>query len=285
MSMEHCIFGAGCFWGIQAVFDAVQGVVSTVVGYTGGYKENPTYEEVCADQTGHLEAVLVNFDNEIISFEELLDVFFANHNPTTLDRQGNDFGRQYRSAIYVANDEQEAMALKKIRELNEKKIYNAPIVTQVLREKVFYSAEEYHQKYLEKKGKSSIFAKPKHLDITQKNLKNELDKKQNSVLDNKKSYNEEFLYMDEDGVFCCVKCGNPIFISDNKFLSYTETPSFDEAIPYSIKLYDDFSNGGFRIKVKCAKCGAQLGYLFDDGPTQTGLRYSIDSEAMSFEAE
>ena len=131
MSMAHVIFAGGCFWGMQAVFDAVQGVVSTTVGYTGGNVDNPTYEMVCSDMTNHAEAVLVNYDDTVVSFDELLNIFFANHNPTTLNRQGYDIGSQYRSAIFVANDEQEAKAIDKIREINESKIYKNPVVTQV----------------------------------------------------------------------------------------------------------------------------------------------------------
>ncbi len=159
MSMSHTIFAAGCFWGVQAVFDAVQGVVSTTAGYTGGIVENPSYDRVCTGDTEHAEAVLINYDDSIVSFDELLDIYFANHNPTTPNRQGADIGTQYRSAIFFADEEQEAAALRRIRELNDSGVYNAPIVTQVLPETIFYPAEEYHQKYLAKKGVATCNAK------------------------------------------------------------------------------------------------------------------------------
>lgn len=153
MSMSHAIFAAGCFWGVQAAFDAVRGVVSTVVGYTGGTVPNPSYELVCTDTTNHAEAVLVTFDDTIVSYDELLDIFFANHDPTTVNRQGSDFGAQYRSAVFTANQDQKVAVLNKIRHLNASGLYKSPIVTQVLPEQIFYPAEEYHQKYLEKYGK------------------------------------------------------------------------------------------------------------------------------------
>lgn len=152
MSISHTIFAAGCFWGVQAVFDAVPGVISTIVGYTGGDVENPTYELVCKGNTNHAEAVLIEYDDEVISFAELLDIYFASHDPTTLDRQGPDIGSQYRSAIFVADEEQEAAAIKKIQQLNKDHVYRNPIVTKVLPETVFYPAEEYHQKYLAKRN-------------------------------------------------------------------------------------------------------------------------------------
>ena len=288
MSMAHVIFAGGCFWGMQAVFDAVQGVVSTTVGYTGGNIENPTYEMVCSDTTNHAEAVLVNYDDSVISFDELLDVFFANHNPTTLNRQGNDIGTQYRSVIFVANDEQEIKAINKIRELNDKKIYKSPIVTQVLREKIFYPAEEYHQKYLEKKGSNTNIFKPKNMNISEKKWRERLSDEEYRILRNKeteKPFSGNLLYIKDDGVFMCKACGNPIFISDNKFDSGTGWPSFDEAIPGSVVLTDDFSHNMHRIEVSCAVCGSHLGHLFNDGPTDTGLRFCINSKAMNFKQE
>ena len=152
MAIMHAIFAGGCFWGIQATFDAVKGVISTTAGYTGGSLKNPSYEKVCSGSTNHAEAVLINYDDSIISYENLLDIFFACHDPTQLNHQERDIGSQYRSAIFTTNDMQEALALQKIRHLNESGIYKTPIVTQVLPENCFYPAEEYHQQYLKKLG-------------------------------------------------------------------------------------------------------------------------------------
>ena len=145
-------FGAGCFWHVEDLLSKTKGVKSTKVGYTGGQLPNPTYEEVCTDKTGHAEAVEVEYDPDEITFEELLDVFWNNHNPTTLNRQGPDIGIQYRSAIFYHDDEQKAIAEKSKQSLAESGKYQNPIVTQIVPAPVFYKAEEYHQKYFKKHG-------------------------------------------------------------------------------------------------------------------------------------
>ncbi len=155
MQVSKAIFAAGCFWGIQSVFESVPGVMSTIVGYTGGRVPNPTYMEVSSQRTGHAEAVEVMFDPEKVSYERLLDIFFANHDPTTLNRQGPDIGTQYRSAIFYTDENQKQAALKKIATLNGSGAYNQPIVTEVAVAAAFYPAEEYHQHYLYKRGQTS----------------------------------------------------------------------------------------------------------------------------------
>ena len=147
-------FGAGCFWHVEDLLAKTKGVKSTKVGYTGGQLPNPTYEEVCTDRTGHAEAVEVEFDPEEISFEELLDVFWNNHNPTTLNRQGPDVGIQYRSAIFYHDDKQKEIAEKSKQSLSESGKYDNPVVTEIVPAPTFYDAEEYHQKYFKKHGLS-----------------------------------------------------------------------------------------------------------------------------------
>ena len=147
-------FGAGCFWHVEDLLSKTKGVKSTQVGYTGGQLPNPTYEEVCTDRTGHAEAVEVEYDPDEISFEELLDVFWNNHNPTTLNRQGPDVGIQYRSAIFYHNDEQKGIAEKSIESLDKSGRFENAIVTQIVPAPTFYKAEEYHQKYFQKNGLS-----------------------------------------------------------------------------------------------------------------------------------
>jgi peptide-methionine (S)-S-oxide reductase len=150
--MAKASFAAGCFWGVEAAFRQVEGVRETAVGYSGGRTEDPTYESVCAGRTGHAEAVEVEFDPAKVSYEQLLDVFWENHDPTTLNRQGPDVGEQYRSAIFFSTPEQEAAAIasKKAREKSGR--YKRPIVTEITPASTFYRAEEYHQRYLEKHG-------------------------------------------------------------------------------------------------------------------------------------
>ena len=151
--MEKATFAAGCFWGVEAEFRATPGVSSTRVGYLGGETENPTYKEVCTDRTGHAEAVEVTFDPAKVSYRKLLEVFWANHDPTTLNRQGPDWGSQYRSAIFYHSPEQEADARRSMTEAQ--KSVKRPIVTQIVPAPTFFEAEDYHQQYLEKRGLAS----------------------------------------------------------------------------------------------------------------------------------
>jgi len=150
--MEKATFAAGCFWGVEEAFRTIRGVVKTTVGYTGGNFPNPSYEDVCTDTTGHAEAVEVEFDLGTVTFEELLGVFWKVHDPTTLNRQGPDVGTQYRSAVFFHTPEQKAAALASIKRLRESSTFRDPIVTEVVEAGEFYPAEEYHQKYLEKRG-------------------------------------------------------------------------------------------------------------------------------------
>ncbi len=150
--MEKATFAAGCFWGVEAMFRAVPGVVSTRVGYTGGTLENPSYQDVCTDRTGHAEAVEVAYDPARVSYDVLLDVFWKGHDPTTLNRQGPDSGTQYRSAIFYHTSEQEAAARASRERLEKSGAYRWPIVTEIVPAKLFWEAEDYHQQYLEKRG-------------------------------------------------------------------------------------------------------------------------------------
>ena len=150
-------FGAGCFWGVEAAFRQLDGVTKTRVGYSGGTLEDPTYEDVCSHTTGHAEVVEVTFDDEEISYEELLNVFWRKHDPTQLNRQGYDIGDSYRTVVFVHDDEQRAAAERSKQ--NEQEAYDRPIVTQIEDAQVFYEAEDYHQQYLEKRGRSSCSAR------------------------------------------------------------------------------------------------------------------------------
>ncbi len=153
--MEIATFGAGCFWGVEAAFAAVAGVQTTAVGYLGGKGENPTYEDVCHGDTGHAEVVQVEFDPAQVSYGQLLDVFWKSHNPTTLNRQGADFGSQYRSAIFTHSREQEAVAHASKAAQAPRGLFKRPVVTEITPATAFYRAEEYHQRYLEKRGQTS----------------------------------------------------------------------------------------------------------------------------------
>lgn len=155
MAIEKATFGAGCFWGVEARFADIPGVMETAVGYEGGKLERPTYKDVCTDTTGHAEVVELVFDPTKVGYEKLLEAFFSLHDPTQVNRQGPDWGAQYRSAIFFHSEEQKIAAEKKIEELKVEGRFHKPIATQVIPAQTFWKAEEYHQKYLEKRGMAS----------------------------------------------------------------------------------------------------------------------------------
>lgn len=145
MKLEKAIFSAGCFWGVQAAFDKINGVIKTTVGYTGGSLKNPSYEDVCSNKTGHAESILIEFNPKMVSYEELLKIFWKIHDPTQLNRQGFDIGAQYRSAIFYYNKKQKNLALKSVKEIQRN--YKDKIATEIKKASKFYPAEDYHQKY------------------------------------------------------------------------------------------------------------------------------------------
>lgn len=153
--MEKATFGAGCFWGVEATFRGIPGVISTLVGYCGGKTDNPTYKDVCTDTTGHAEVVEITFDPAQLSYEQLLEAFWKLHDPTTPNRQGPDVGSQYRSVIFFHSPAQEAAARAAKQRLDKSGKFRNPVVTQIVPAAPFYKAEEYHQRYLEKRGLAS----------------------------------------------------------------------------------------------------------------------------------
>ncbi|MBN2054548.1 peptide-methionine (S)-S-oxide reductase MsrA [bacterium] len=159
--MDKAIFAAGCFWGVESVFRSVRGVLEVRVGYTGGHTINPSYQDVCTDTTGHAEAVEITFDPEQVSYMELLDIFWDNHDPTTSNRQGPDHGAQYRSAIFVHTPRQREAAEQSRTKAGER--FDRPVVTEITDAGEFYPAEEYHQRYHLKKGSTPICAIPRRL--------------------------------------------------------------------------------------------------------------------------
>lgn len=176
---DTAVFANGCFWCTEAIFEQLDGVISAVSGYTGGHVKNPTYKEVCTGQTGHAEALQIVYDPAKISFDELLEVFWETHDPTTLNRQGNDIGPQYRSGIFYLNQEQKEKAEKYKKELDQSGAFDKPIVTEITPFTVFYPAEDYHQQYFENNENANpycqIVIRPK-LDKFRKVFKDKLKK-------------------------------------------------------------------------------------------------------------
>jgi peptide-methionine (S)-S-oxide reductase len=168
---EVATLAGGCFWCMEAIYKNVRGVQRVLSGYTGGHKVNPTYEEVCSDKTGHAEAIDITFFTDVISYREILQIFFSVHNPTTLNKQGNDMGTQYRSAIFYHDELQRLVAEEVIQEINRSKIWDAPIVTEVKPYTRFYSAEEFHRDYFERnpeKAYCQVIIAPKVAEFRKK---------------------------------------------------------------------------------------------------------------------
>lgn len=316
---QIAVFGGGCFWCTEAVFAKLKGVLRVLPGYAGGTIEDPTYEQVSMGDTGHAEVIQIEFNPQLITYRDLLTVFFATHDPTTLDRQGNDIGTQYRSVIFFTDDSQKMEALEKIHELETASTMGGNIVTEVVPLPTtgpgrFFMAEDYHHQYaarnpgnrycqliinpkLEKVQKdfadlleNGSIQKMSHSDKIQKTeeeWKKELSPEEYAVLRNKateRPFSGELPELTEkDGVFACKACGNPLFSADAKFDSGTGWPSFDQAIPGAIEEIHDTSHGMNRTEVVCSRCGSHLGHLFNDGPTKTGMRYCINSVCLGLE--
>ena len=279
--MSEVIFAAGCFWGVQFTFDKIYGVLETKVGYVDGKTENPTYNDVCSGITGHAEAVQVIYNSKIIQLDELIDIFFMIHDPTSVDRQGPDFGTQYRSGIYYYNSADRAIILKKIKEYSS--CFDGPIVTEVKKVDKFWPAEVYHQKYFEKhKTIGCRFTEVRKESFLQKKLSPE----QYWVMRGKGTeapFSGEYIYTDEKGIYRCAACGQKLFTSESKFQSDCGWPAFDDSLKGTTKIQKDFSHFMIRDEVICSRCGSHLGHLFEDDETKTGLRYCINSIALKFE--
>lgn len=294
--IREIYLAGGCFWGVEGYFKRIEGVKDTTCGYANGKTANPSYEDVCRHNTGHAETVRVLFDTDVINLEDLLIYYFRIIDPVSVNKQGNDVGTQYRTGIYYT-DESLLPVIKAAVEREQRK-YNEKIAVEVLPLENFYSAEEYHQNYLDKNpngychinlnlANEPIVRSENYKKLDDKELKEKLTTLQYDVTMNaatERPFDNEFNSNFERGIYVDITSGEPLFLSTDKFESGCGWPSFSKPIQKDLVRYnEDLSLGRRRIEVRSNAADAHLGHLFDDGPSELGgLRYCINSAALRF---
>lgn len=282
----------GCFWGIEAYFAKLPGIVNTQVGYANGNTKNPTYEEVCRGGTNFAETVKVDYDSKKISLADILSHYFDIVDPTTLNKQSNDVGTQYRSGIYYIKEQDIKTIVDAIGQ--EQKKYAKPIVVEVKKLENFYPAEEYHQKYLDKNPNgychinlSKVAKYDKYIKPSDEDLKKKLSKIQYEVTQKgstERPFSSEYEKNFDDGIYIDIATGEPLFSSTDKYDAGCGWPSFSKPInKTSIKEKEDKSLGMVRTEVKSDAGESHLGHVFNDGPIDKGgQRYCINGAALKF---
>ncbi len=304
--MNKTIYLAGgCFWGVDAYYYKMKGIVSTETGYANGSVENPTYEDVCRGSTGFAEVVKVVYDDAVISLDDVLIHYFRIVDPTSVNRQGADFGEQYRTGIYYVDDDDVDCIGKRLRRTQD--FYKKKIVVEVKKLENYYTAEDYHQKYLQynTRGYCHVNLSLKDVEISEEekrikvyteeekrmiDLKSRLSDLQYGVTQNADTeppFDNEYWDHFEEGVYLDIIDGEELFSSEDKFQSSCGWPAFSKPISEDKLTYvEDLSLGMKRVEVRAKKSGSHLGHVFNDGPSETGgRRFCINSAAIVFRAK
>lgn len=297
--IKQAIFAGGCFWCMVKPFDTFDGVIKVEAGYTGGHKNNPTYEEVCTHTTGHYEAVQITYDETKINYETLVDAFFRSIDPTDEGGQFHDRGQSYQTAVFYYDAQQKQVAENYVKALELSKRFTKPIVTALKPAEAFYLAEQYHQDYYKNNpfrynlyykgsGREAFIEEHWHKNFySDEELKKRLSRKQYEVTQKNATeppYDNEYFNHFEEGIYVDVVSGKPLFSSKDKFDSGCGWPAFAKPIAsQNLREKEDLTHNMNRIEVRSTDADSHLGHVFEDGPIERGgLRYCINSAALKF---